>query len=71
MQPKPATAGGDRFDSVVSPQVLDLKPYVPGKPIDELRRERGLARIVKLASNENPLGPSPAALAPWSARPGA
>ncbi len=63
MQPKPANAGNDRFDSVVSPQVLDLKPYAPGKPIDELRRERGLARIVKLASNENPLGPSPAALA--------
>jgi histidinol-phosphate aminotransferase len=48
---------------LVSPQVLDLRPYVPGKPIEELRREKGLARIVKLASNENPLGPSPAGVA--------
>lgn len=39
---------------------MELKPYVPGKPIQELRRERGLERIVKLASNENPLGPAPA-----------
>jgi histidinol-phosphate aminotransferase len=34
-------------------------PYEPGKPIDEVRRELGLTRITKLASNENPLGPSP------------
>lgn len=34
-------------------------PYEPGKPIDEVRRELGLTRVVKLASNENPLGPSP------------
>ena len=41
-----------------------FKPYVAGKPIEELRRELGLTgRIVKLASNENPLGPSPKALA--------
>ncbi|MDP3177127.1 MAG: histidinol-phosphate transaminase [Spirochaetaceae bacterium] len=40
-----------------------LKPYVPGKPIEEARREYGLSRVEKLASNENPLGPSPAALA--------
>ncbi len=51
------------FSGLVSPQVLDLEPYAPGKPIDELRRERGLARVVKLASNENPLGPSPAGVA--------
>jgi histidinol-phosphate aminotransferase len=38
-----------------------LKPYVPGKPISELRRELGIDDIIKLASNENPLGPSPAA----------
>jgi histidinol-phosphate aminotransferase len=38
-----------------------IAPYVPGKPVDELAREMGLdpTRIVKLASNENPLGPSP------------
>lgn len=39
-----------------------LKPYSPGKPIWEVQREHGLERIVKLASNENPLGPSPLAL---------
>ena len=39
-----------------------LKAYVAGKPIDELAREKHLKRIVKLASNENPLGPSPKAL---------
>lgn len=41
--------------------VRALAPYVPGKPIDELERELGIANILKLASNENPLGPSPAA----------
>ncbi len=39
-----------------------IKPYEPGKPIEEVERELGLADVVKLASNENPLGPSPAAL---------
>jgi histidinol-phosphate aminotransferase len=43
--------------------VQGLAPYQPGKPVDELQRELGLARVVKLASNENPLGPSPKALA--------
>lgn len=38
--------------------VQELVPYTPGKPIDELERELGLTNIVKLASNENPLGPS-------------
>lgn len=46
----------------VPPHIRRLKPYVPGKPIDEVRREYGLSDIVKLASNENPLGPSPRAL---------
>ncbi len=40
--------------------VQHLSPYQPGKPIEELRRELGLERIIKLASNENPLGASPA-----------
>jgi histidinol-phosphate aminotransferase len=44
------------------PGVRGLTPYQPGKPISELERELGLTRIVKLASNENPLGPSPRAL---------
>lgn len=44
--------------------VLDLVAYEPGKPIEELAREMGIdpAKIIKLASNENPLGPSPLAL---------
>lgn len=42
--------------------VRTLAPYVPGKPIEELQRELGLRDIIKLASNENPLGPSPLAL---------
>jgi histidinol-phosphate aminotransferase len=42
--------------------ILNLKPYIPGKPISELAREKSLERIVKLASNENPLGPSPKAM---------
>lgn len=39
--------------------VQGLQPYVPGKPVDELERELGISNIVKLASNENPMGPSP------------
>ncbi len=41
------------------PQIFNLKPYVPGKPIEEVQRELGIDDIIKLASNENPLGPSP------------
>ncbi|MDD2893572.1 MAG: histidinol-phosphate transaminase [Halothiobacillaceae bacterium] len=44
-------------------QVCGLAPYVPGKPLDELERELGIQGAIKLASNENPLGPSPRALA--------
>ncbi|GBE02237.1 histidinol-phosphate aminotransferase 2 [bacterium BMS3Bbin06] len=39
-----------------------IKPYLPGKPVEELQRELGIKEAVKLASNENPLGPSPMAL---------
>lgn len=39
-----------------------IGPYVPGKPIEELAREMGIEGAIKLASNENPLGPSPAAV---------
>jgi len=46
----------------VKPWVAALKPYEPGKPIEALERELGIAGAVKLASNENPLGPSPHAL---------
>ncbi|MBS7660952.1 histidinol-phosphate transaminase [Pseudomonas lalucatii] len=53
------------FLALAQPGVQKLSPYVPGKPVDELARELDLdpAGIVKLASNENPLGPSPKALA--------
>jgi len=44
------------------PNITALKPYQPGKPIEELERELGLSNIIKLASNENPLGPSKSAL---------
>jgi len=40
----------------IKEQLLDLKPYQPGKPIEEVKREYGLEKIVKLASNENPYG---------------
>jgi histidinol-phosphate aminotransferase len=50
---------------LTAPYIRAIAPYQPGKPISELARELGLdeADIVKLASNENPLGPSPLALA--------
>jgi histidinol-phosphate aminotransferase len=49
--------------SVQARSVLDeLKPYSPGKPIWEVQQELGLQTVIKLASNENPLGPSPKAL---------
>lgn len=44
-------------------ELQSFKAYVPGKPIEEVQREYGLESIQKLASNENPLGPSPKALA--------
>jgi histidinol-phosphate aminotransferase len=44
------------------PAVRALVPYEPGKPIEEVQRELGLDRVVKLASNEGPYGPVPAAL---------
>ena len=43
--------------------IRTLIPYEPGKPIEEVEREYGIANSIKLASNENPLGPSPKALA--------
>jgi histidinol-phosphate aminotransferase len=46
----------------VKPWIAALSPYQPGKPIEELERELGISDVVKLASNENPLGPSPLAI---------
>jgi len=42
--------------------ILAIPAYVPGKPVEELERERGICGSIKLASNENPIGPSPKAL---------
>ena len=42
--------------------IIDLPAYVPGKPIEEVEREYGISDSIKLASNENPLGPSPKAI---------
>ena len=42
--------------------IQSIKPYLPGKPVEELQRELGIKDAVKLASNENPLGPSPKAV---------
>lgn len=46
------------FRSLANHSVRDLTPYQPGKPIEELERELGITSSIKLASNENPLGPS-------------
>ncbi len=43
-----------------NPGIAQLRPYEPGKPVEELERELGISDIIKLASNENPLGPSAA-----------
>src|SRR5688572_6620581 len=51
-------AQGDLF----RPAIADLVPYEPGKPVEEVQRELGLERVVKLASNEGPFGPFPEAL---------
>ncbi len=49
--------------SLIQPHLSQLTPYQAGKPLEELARELGLTDAIKLASNENPLGPSPLALA--------
>lgn len=51
------------MNCLVCKNVLTVKPYVPGKPIEETKRQLGLKEVVKLASNENPFGPSPKAVA--------
>ena len=53
----------NKFLELAIDGVQHLSPYVPGKPVDELQREFGLTEIVKLASNENPLGTSENVLA--------
>ena len=57
-----ATArGGVTRPGLVRPALDGLVPYEPGKPVEEVQRELGLERVVKLASNEGPFGPFPAA----------
>jgi histidinol-phosphate aminotransferase len=49
-------------ESFFRPAVSGITPYEPGKPVEEVQRELGLERVIKLASNEGPFGPFPAAL---------
>lgn len=43
--------------NLIRTNILEIKPYTPGKPIEEVERELGITNVVKMASNENPLGP--------------
>lgn len=55
------------WQSLARPAIFRIPPYIPGKPIEEVQRELGLTDVIKLASNENPFGPSPKALAALTA----
>lgn len=50
------------MEGLIRKNILSVKPYIAGKPIEETKRQLGLREVVKLASNENPLGASPAAM---------
>jgi histidinol-phosphate aminotransferase len=50
------------WEHLANEQILDIQPYQPGKPIEEVERELGIPGAVKLASNENPFAPPPAVL---------
>jgi histidinol-phosphate aminotransferase len=50
-------------DTLAAAPVRLIAPYLPGKPLEELEREYGISNSIKLASNENPLGPGPKAIA--------
>lgn len=63
LQVNGAVPGAAPADPQPRPAIALIEPYEPGKPIEEVRRELGLSDIIKLASNENPLGPSPRAVA--------
>jgi len=52
----------EEMEELVRKNVVGITPYVAGKPIEEIKRQLGLKEIIKLASNENPLGPSPKAM---------
>ena len=53
---------GQGTQRLLRPALSELQPYEPGKPVEEVQRELGLERVIKLASNEGPLGPFPRAL---------
>ena len=57
------SVSSNNFLHLAAPGVQALQPYLPGKPVAELEREYGISNIIKLASNENPFGPSPLAVA--------
>jgi len=50
------------MEKLIRKDVLNITPYIPGKPIDETKRELRLKEVIKLASNENPIGSSPKAI---------
>ncbi|WP_428268342.1 histidinol-phosphate transaminase [Haliangium sp.] len=50
------------FDTLAPDHIRELRPYQPGRPIEEVERELGITGAIKIASNENPLGPSPRAV---------
>ena len=50
---------GNNIEKLVRKEIKEIAPYVPGKPIDEVKRFYNIEKIIKLASNENPLGCSP------------
>jgi histidinol-phosphate aminotransferase len=52
----------NKFTDIAKKSVMNIRPYVPGKPIEEVQREYKIRNVIKLASNENPLGPSPLAV---------
>jgi histidinol-phosphate aminotransferase len=56
------TAAITAIDQLIPRHVRELRPYLPGKPVEEVERELGIVDAIKLASNENPLGPSPMAM---------
>jgi len=65
------TSGSQEVGSAFfRPSVDGLTPYQPGKPVEDVQRELGLERVIKLASNEGPFGPLPAALEALAARHG-
>jgi histidinol-phosphate aminotransferase len=60
----------DSGDAFFRPSINGLQPYQPGKPVEDVQRELGVERVIKLASNEGPFGPFPSALAAMAAAAG-